>query len=299
MPLKSELHHWWPQSLSRYWADGDGVIHQLFASGRVVEQTNPRKFGAIRNAHHIKFGDAPSPWEFSFEGEFGAADSAFRGVIAWIENLERLSIGESATLSDRFLAQEVGWDALNELLHCLLSLVVRSPRFRNQMGLTIEHYRESAGFPTPSSKERLININLRQAFDIFVKDTPSRGKFLILFSDEREFVFGDGFYNNYKSPANAPNNPRILVPLTPNACVLYARPHSYFADPPLVTLNLLPKEADLINETVLVHSCDFVFFRSQQPDLVEEFTRGEFLQYEWDEHPAIRDMISAFTQRSF
>ena len=74
-PLKSALHHWWPQSLSKFWAHTDGRVTQLSWDGKEV-RSSPSNFGAIKNAHHIKFGD-DNPWNSTFEHIFDAADSQF------------------------------------------------------------------------------------------------------------------------------------------------------------------------------------------------------------------------------
>lgn len=294
MALKSEGHHWWPKSLSRYWANEDGVVHQLFWDGRVVPQTNPKNFGVITNAHHIKLGDAPTVWDQSFEKHFGSADSAFPGIVEWLGSLQSEDVNEGASLSKRFRPHHAEWDTLNQLLECLLSLVVRGPKFRNSIQETTKYYRERMGFPDPSASRVLINLNLRDALQRFLDDAVNRGKFAVLISKEREFVFGDGFYHTYSCPADAPMRPCILVPITPNICILYVRPISYRTEPRLVTLHLRIDEAGFINETVLVHSCDFVFYRSQPPPIIELFARREFLQYEWNEHPSIKALIDAF-----
>jgi len=64
--LRNELHHWWPRSLSKYWADTDGHASAVFSDGTIV-RSKPRQFGAIRNAHNIKMAPEPTVWDISYE----------------------------------------------------------------------------------------------------------------------------------------------------------------------------------------------------------------------------------------
>jgi len=73
------------------------------------------------------------------------------------------------------------------------------------------------------------------------------------------------------------------VPITPHICILVCRPSRYREDPKLTTLMLDDHEVDISNRTVQVYAEKAIFFRSQQPVLIEEFKRGKHLQYA---HPA-------------
>lgn len=80
----------------------------------------------------------------------------------------------------------------------------------------------------------------------------------------------------------------ILVPLMPDIAVFWTIPPVYKPLPNLCTLCLGKDEVGVINHTVLVHSCDFVFYRSRKPDIIDEFVRQEHLVYEWPGHPTVR-----------
>ncbi|HEX5462474.1 MAG TPA: hypothetical protein VFX20_21080 [Steroidobacteraceae bacterium] len=43
----------------------------------------------------------------------------------------------------------------------------------------------------------------------------------MLYSDDREFIFGDGFFHNFTAMAQS-HAPKMLAPLTPGIAVLYA-----------------------------------------------------------------------------
>jgi hypothetical protein len=52
----NETHHWWPKSLSQFWAGTDGHVRQVTPDGKIVRSLPP-SFGGIKNAHHIKLGN--------------------------------------------------------------------------------------------------------------------------------------------------------------------------------------------------------------------------------------------------
>jgi len=77
-PLKTELHHWWPQTLADHWAAGDGMVSVIRPNG-TVHRAPPGAFGAITNAHHMKMG---GPWDSTFEPIFQRARQRDGGVCA-------------------------------------------------------------------------------------------------------------------------------------------------------------------------------------------------------------------------
>lgn len=123
--------------------------------------------------------------------------------------------------------------------------------------------------------------------------TLGQGKFAVLFSSEQELIFGDGFYHTFTSSIGAPLEPKIIVPLLPDICVFYSRPMSYNPYPRLVTVELKKDEIDFINQTTMIYSKDYIFYKSQKPEITEHFSCRQFLEYEWNRHPAI-DALSQF-----
>lgn len=295
-PLKSEDHHWWPQGLARHWTDENGVVHQVLWDGKVIPQTNTRNFGFTRNAHHIRLAHArgeTSPWDESIEKQFSEADGAFPSLARQLDGLTIEDVQHPANLPARFHEISFPEADLDTLILCVLSLVVRGPRFRSSIRLTTEHYRKRFGLADPAADKNLIAANLRNALDLFVRNAKGRGKFAILDPADREFIFGDGFFHNYTGVSVAPMNPRLIVPITPKRAVLWALPPSYSTRPRIVGMRLNPEEVSFINETTMVYSCDSIFFRSQQPQATEAFTRHQFLEYEWNKHPSIDGLIDA------
>jgi hypothetical protein len=261
--LKSALHHWWPQCVSKHWLNDEGVINHLFWNEYNVPQTNPRNFGAIRDAHLIKYASYPTDWDESFEGFFGSADEAFPKILDWLIDLQE----KTPSLQD----EEQG--NLDILLECLLSLVVRSPRFRNQIKINIEK------ITNQNTDENLIKINQRDTLNSFKKSLLGQGKFAVIYSKEKEFIFGDGFYNNFVSSIGIPLEPRIITPLLPNICVFYSRPTSYMRHPRLITMELEKEDIDFINRTTMIYSQSYLFYRSQKPVITEDFWCKQFLEY--------------------
>lgn len=98
---------------------------------------------------------------------------------------------------------------------------------------------------------------------------------MVIFSPEREFVFGDGFFHNLTVQGEHWQNPKLLVPITPWVSVLYTRPMSYSTDPRLVTLVANAAETDSLNFAVQVYARDMLFFRSEQPQMDDAFSCGQ------------------------
>ena len=113
----------------------------------------------------------------------------------------------------------------------------------------------------------------------------------MIFSAEREFVFGDGFYHNVVAPINAPLSPRILAPLTPWLSVLMARPTRYIAEPKLSTLVVSAEEANMLNEIIQIYAKGELFYRSERPTVTEYFAVNKHLELAQADQNPIEDMI--------
>jgi hypothetical protein len=121
----------------------------------------------------------------------------------------------------------------------------------------------------------------------------SRGKFAVLYSTGREFIYGDGFFHNVKAVVNPPTAPKILAPITPLISVAISRPTMSTVEPRLVTIVLTDDEVDRCNHAVQVYSCDALFYRNDRPVLDEAFKRGEHLEYASSNNP-IDTLFGAF-----
>jgi hypothetical protein len=118
-----------------------------------------------------------------------------------------------------------------------------------------------------------------------------RAKFVVVFSPDRELIFGDGFYHNVRSPMNGMFLPQIFAPLTPRMAVLIARTISYRTEPKMMTLVVDAGEAECFNEAVQVYAKDAIYYRSDVPRVIEAFTTGKHLVY--DGPNAIEKLIHA------
>lgn len=269
--LEKERHHWWPEAVSQFWVNGDGQIFRIDTNGQVTK-SGPRKTARIRGGHHISFGG--SDWDTTFEHYFDRADTEFPKVVEWLESLANCHPAERSGDVVHMCTD----DNRAVLGECLLSLVCRSPGFRNKIWAGIERFR-----PSSASKEQdktLIAANLRQVYgQLSGTGRLGDGKFLVLISRSSEFIFGDGMYNNVSPSAMYMHGARLLVPVTPQIAVLHVRPMSYMVEPRLVTRRVSGDVVHVVNEATQIYSKDYLFYRSDQPDLSEHFKRKEHLVY--------------------
>jgi hypothetical protein len=134
--------------------------------------------------------------------------------------------------------------------------------------------------PIPEAeREALIGLNIRDTQRLVADVIGSRGKFVVVFSESREFVFGDGFFHNIKNSDLFPSSPKLFVPITPYMGLLLCCPPTYLAEPRLLTLVLGEQEVDACNSVIQVYAKEAVYFRSQQPELTDVFRRAAHLVY--------------------
>lgn len=109
-------------------------MHQLLPSGRVVPQTNTKKFSHIKNGHLIKLrATVPTVWDESFEKKFGDIDSSVPSIVRWLESLPFEPRENVVNRRERFVSATQSWGDLNRLLELMMSLVVRGPRLRHSV----------------------------------------------------------------------------------------------------------------------------------------------------------------------
>ena len=205
---------------------------------------------------------------------FDRADSNFTGVVAWLESLERVPDERAASSRTRFHPVEASEDLLRTLVECLISLAVRSPMNREAAVSLAERLR---GPLHGRERNSIIGLNMRDRQRAVTEAIGTRGKFVILFSPDREFIFGDGFFHNIASPWMPPLLPRVLVPLTPEISVLHAVSVQYGVEPRVMTMVLDKAETGLLNDTVQVYARNEMFFRLQQPPMTEEYRQAAHL----------------------
>jgi hypothetical protein len=276
--LKSERHHWWPECVSARWVNADGGTHWIRPDGATT-CTTPNNFGVIGNGHFIKMGDDPAestPWDENFEREFQHADESFPALIDWMDRLERVGPPFERPVSERVTRVVATDEQFATLLQCIVSLVVRSPKHREGAAALAEDFRHPL---EQRERNRLIGANMRRSQRNAVKALGARGKAMIIFSPESEFIFGDGFYNNLSAPVQHLYNPKMLVPITPWMSVLYTRPMSYRPEPRLVTLVATANETQDLNYAVQVYARNAIFYRSERPEITDAFAQGRHLVF--------------------
>lgn len=275
--LKSAKHHWWPECVSAHWVAEDGKTGWLKPDGTVL-RIPPKNLGVIGNAHHIKFSSKPgepSPFDSCFESEYDIADNNFPDVISWLRSLDREYL-PNLDLSARFIPNDYTADRLTALTECAVSLAVRSPRNREASVGIAEKLR--GPIPRPE-RETLITYNIRSSQRIVSDTIGANGKYVVLFSNSKEFIYGDGFFHNICGVINRPVGAKILAPITPDISVCVIYPRHFRVEPRLSTIVLSDDEIDLCNEAVQVYSRQAIFFRSEQPEVQEAYARGEHLVY--------------------
>lgn len=281
--LKSAKHHWWPECVSRHWAGDDGYTGWIKPNGS-EKRIPPHQLGLIGNGHHIKLGSLgnPSPWDESFENKFDRADTEFPNVIAWLESLHRKEVKEVATLTDRFIVQPASDNQLAALTECAVSLAVRGPMNREASVAIAEQFR---GTLPENERNALIGLNIRSSQRAISDSIGHKAKFAILYSHNKEFIFGDGFFHNLAGLNSTPTTPKLLVPITPLISVLIARPICFREQPKLVTLVVTEEEVAECNTTVQIYSRNSLFYRSQKPFLENEFKQSRHLRYLESDNP--------------
>ncbi|MER8438347.1 hypothetical protein NKH36_00090 [Mesorhizobium sp. M1312] len=275
--LKSARHHWWPEGVSSFWKDEEGFTNWLLPDG-TVRRMPPKNLGLIGNGHQIRLGQPgeATPFDQDFENVFDRADRNFPSAIKWLQGLGHDDVPSSEPLATRFRPLDVSDDNLAKLAEGLISLAVRSPMNRESAVRVAEHFRG----PLPGAERNaLIGLNMRNTHQDAVQQIGIDGKFVAIYSPNREFIFGDGFYHNIRSPLNAMHSPTLLAPLTPNIAALLVRPMSYRTLPRFFTLVINGDETDRLNHAIQVHARKQVFYRTDKPKISEAYGQERHLVY--------------------
>lgn len=210
--IKSERHHWWPECISQHWKNTDGNVHWLLPTGE-IKTAPPKNFGCIGNGHYIKLGrnaGETTVWDQNFEPIFDKADGCFPDVIAWLQSLDRKDVSKVKTLTDCFIPQYASNEQLVQLVESIVSLAIRSPINREAAVCLAERIRGGERLPE-RERNTLITLNMRDSHKQAVSQIGSMGKFVVLYSPKREFVFGDGFFHNIDRPQFlVPNKGRVF-----------------------------------------------------------------------------------------
>ncbi len=211
-----------------------------------------------------------SPWDMTYEPAFDLADRSFPGLIAWLSDQVSAHRGRTQGLS-------IGEPYRSQLAECLASLVVRSPRMREQTERYIAHRQVHwAGFAEPRNVEFTAGGALSQLQKPFATAMRTGGKIGILIAPTPSFLFGDGFMHNFHDNSHIPLRAMAMVALTPTIAVLWFCPGSYPIYPEAVTLALSVSEVASFNDLVQIYSRDAIYHVEKPAELHESFRAREF-----------------------
>ena len=291
--LKTELHHWWPRTLAEHWADSEGMVSVVRPDGE-IRRAPPGAFGAITNAHHMKMG---GPWDATFEPIFNQADGEMADFVRWLSTLETSLVREDRPMVERIVAQPLSSDRQHQIARVTAALLARTPRVRHVIKLTREHIRGECGLADPQAGKTLIALNQRGLYDAYRRYMEGGGRWAILFSDEEEFIAGDGFLHNFPASQDGLNTGRKLVlPILPTATIAFMRPMSHPSEPRLVTLRVSADEVRALNDILQVYASDFLFYRDQKPQLTDDFMSGAHREFRYHEHNWLDPLLHDLSQ---
>lgn len=294
-PLKTELHHWWPRTLSDYWAASDGMVSVIRSDGS-VSRSPPGTFGAITNAHHMKRGGG---WDSTFEPIFNVPDSEIADFVQWIATLDTSIAAHSQPMVERISPHLLCEEREAQIARITASLLARSPNIRASIKRTTEYLRREVGMADPTANKALIAANQRGLYDAY-RRRMMHGRWAILFSDEREFVAGDGFLHNFPASQDGLNSGlKLVLPIMPTAAIVYMSPFQYPIEPRLVTLRISAKETKCLNAITQVYAREFIFFRDEKPELSEDFKKAEHHQFEFHRHRWLDPLLDDLSQYNF
>jgi len=290
--IKGEKHHWWPKGLSKYWENERGLIQRIDIKGEVIP-SKPKEFGQISNGHNILF-ENESPWQSTIENYFDEPDRNMSEIVGWLASLKREVKAENTT-EILYLSQEREDENLDSLRECIISLAVRSPKYRNSQNSFVESFR---GKLDKAESKRLIAANIHQKYKTLVKNSKGAGKFAILFSEKYEFIYGDGFNSNINAATEHLSGLKIVIPMTPHIAVVWSSPMAYRSHPMLISIEADKETVEIVNNSIQVYSKEYLFFRTQKPSLIEDFKLGEHRLYGHQTDPVDRLINSLIPDES-
>jgi hypothetical protein len=259
-----------------------------------IRRAPPGAFGAITNAHHMKMG---GPWDSTFEPIFNQPDGEVGDFISWLATLDTPLIGNDKSRIARISPQLLTDDRRQQIARVVASLLARSPGIRHSIRLSTEYYREQFGLADPTADKTLIAANQRGLYDAYRKRMEGSGRWAILFSDEREFIAGDGFLHNFPASQDGIiSGKKLVLPILPTASIVYMLPARHPTEPRLVIMRLAASEVETFNEIVQVYAKDFAFFREQKPQLTEPFKLGQHRIFEYHRHHWLDDLLDDLSQ---
>lgn len=216
--------------------------------------------------------------------------------VQWLGTLEASLSSPNQSTVDRILPQPLIDQRAAQIARITASMLARSPCIRASIKRTAECYRRDFGLPNPTADKTLIAVNQRGLYDAYRK-RMMHGRWAILFSDEREFVAGDGFLHNFPASQNALDaGLKLVLPILPTATIVYTSPMQYPIEPRLVTLRLGAEEVERLNAITQVYASDFLFYRVDKPALTEAFRHGGHRQFQYHGHHWLDPLLDDLSQ---
>jgi hypothetical protein len=258
----------------------------------------PGRFGAITNAHHVKLG---GQWDSSFKQIFNQPDSEITSFVQWINALDARESSSESPMVERITPQTLNEDQCKKMARIFASLLARSPATRHSIRIDAEHYRREFGLSEPTASKTLVAANQRGLYDAYRRPMEWLGRWAVLFSDELEFISGDGFFHNFPASRDSLGSGlKLVLPILPTAAIVYMKPTEYTVEPKLVTIRMSAKEVEAINNITQVYLGGVMFFRANRPTLSEHFLLGEHLIFQYHRNhwlDSMLDDLSQYTRR--
>lgn len=286
---ESKRHHWWPSAISGYWADGRGLVTQVLADGKDVIGA-PWTFGHDKHSHNIRFG---GPWNSSFESMYGKADNSAGTIIDWLSTLDARRENFRGGFSERMLAQPMTRERRGLLAEVLASLIVRSPLMRHRIARGVEGARDAFPSLDITADTSIVAANMRPLLVAFTRRMLVSGKFAVLMSEDRELLFGDGFFSTFPTNGHVSGFHRCIIPMTPSMAILYTSPFQYVSNCEVATIMLRNDEVDFLNHLVQVYSRDRIFYRSDRPVIHDAFLARQHMQLTGHSDPDLDCLFAA------
>jgi hypothetical protein len=237
------------------------------------------------------------PWDSTFEPLFNQPDNEISEFVLWLAALEAPLAGPDKPMVERIMPQPLCPQRQQQIARIAASLLARSPCVRHLIKLGTEYFRGEFGMADPSADKTMIATNQRGLYDAYRKCMESSGRWAVLFSDEKEFIAGDGFLHNFPASQGGLNSGRKLVlPILPTAAIIYMLPMQYPSQPRLVTLRLSATEVGSLNDIVQVYASNFLFYREERRILSEDFRCGAHRQFQYNGHTWLDRLLDDLSQ---
>ncbi|HIH8281402.1 DUF4238 domain-containing protein [Escherichia coli] len=282
--IKSEKHHWWPQTIAKHWKNSRGFINRVNTKGENTE-VKPKSLAVIKNAHIIKFSNNPEKrtcFDQNFECFFDKADNNSNAIIKLLSEIRDKHFEceyNKFTKSNRCSSEH------HELIiEIIVSLAVRSPMYRDKCIAIAESIR---GEIPALEKDRLIALNMRDALKNITSHIKNEASIYLLLSKEKEFIFGDGFYHDIPAVTIPGRSPTIVCPLTPHICVIIDAKERKNEDS-LISVTMNDEEITICNNTIQIYSKNEIFYRDDKPILSVHFTDNQRKEYFIFDNPLLK-----------